>query len=105
MERKSHTGNDLYICTSISASMEEIKDIKKLSIKENSEFLDYLYKQINETALPQFPVRKKNIPVRFFKDRSGKFEEVRKQCKSKNFSFSHLYKQYLPDFIKKNKKG
>jgi len=86
-----------YICTSVSISSEDKKNIKPLSVAENSAYINYLLGKVSE--LDKQPYRVQSFAVKIRRDKEAKLKKLKAACKRANTSFSDIYWKYFDEYL------
>jgi hypothetical protein len=90
-----------YVATSVSISLEELEDFPALTVKENTQLIEELYKLTKEDKFKKRPLRTSNLPVKFYKSHEDMFTSIKRKLKEDNVSFSAAYKHVYVPFAKK----
>lgn len=108
-EKSKEVNNNLLYVNSTIGVPQGDEDKFKLSIEENTKFVDFIYDKITQdpsllkkrphvTSIANFKIRKTH---------AEKFKKIQAMLKPVNLSFSKLYRQLYAEFIsytlKKNK--
>jgi len=94
--------SDMYLTSTVSVPKDTKHIYKALTVEQNTEFLEYIYNRIksNPEILKKKPLLKSSINFKAKKTHETMYKEVQKILKKHNISFSSIYRDLYPKFVK-----